>query len=248
MSLPRYYVPHEKIREGVATVGGDDLQHMRRVLRLRPGAPVLLFDGDGAEYQGVIREYGEGVARVAVSESLRPRRESPLDITLAQAVGKGEKMDWIVEKVTELGVDKIVSFFSSHTVPRLDAGKIGKRLARWEKIALAAAKQSGRLRLPRVVAASHLDEVLAQEWPCDERLFFWENASETSLFRLRQARDSCNAVLIVVGPEGGFTEEEAVRASNRGFTLVRFGPRRLRMETAAVGAVSAVQLLWGDLG
>ncbi len=248
MSLPRFLIPPDAVRDGAATVGGQELAHMRKVLRLRPGARVLLWDGEGTEHEALIRDYDGGVAVMTVVRSYRPERESPLAVTLAQAVGKGDKMDWIVEKSTELGVACVAPFFSSHTVPRFAGDKGARRRARWEKIATAAARQSGRTRVPEIREPDGCDAVLARDWQCDARLLFWEDPSGKGLASLREELGSLRSVLVMVGPEGGFSDEEAARAAAQGFHVVGLGRRILRTETAAVAAVCAVQLLWGDLG
>ena len=248
MSLPRFLVSPDAVRDGGATVGGEELAHMRKVLRLKPGARVLLWDGAGTEHEAVIRAYEGGVAAMAVVRSYHPERESPLAVTLAQAVGKGDKMDWIVEKSTELGVACVAPFFSSHTVPRYDGDKGGRRRERWEKIAAAAARQSGRTRIPEIRDPDRFDVVLTRDWRCDARLLFWEGASGRRLVSLKEEFGSFRSVLVMVGPEGGFSEDEASRAAAEGFRTVGLGRRILRTETAAMAAVCAVQLLWGDLG
>ena len=247
MSLPRFHVSPDAVREGAATVEGRELAHMRKVLRLRPGARVLLWDGAGAEHEAVLRAYEGGVAAMTVVRSYRPERESPLAVTLAQAVGKGDKMDWIVEKSTELGVACVAPFFSSHTVPRFAGDKGERRRERWEKVAAAAARQSRRTRIPEIRGPDGFDAMLARDWQCDARLLFWEGVSGRGLASLREDLGSLRSVLVMVGPEGGFSEEEAARAAARGFHTVGLGRRILRTETAAVAAVCAVQLLWGDL-
>lgn len=248
MSLPRFLVSPDAVRDGAATVTGADLAHMRRVLRLRPGSRVLLWDAEGAEHEAVIRAYEGGVAAMTVVRSYRPERESPLAVTLAQAVGKGDKMDWIVEKTTELGVTRVAPFFSSHTVPRFGGDKVERRRERWRKIAAAAARQSGRTRIPEIDEPDLFDATLDRDWRCDARLLFWEGARGRGLASLRQELHGPRSVLVMVGPEGGFSQEEVARAAAHGFRTVGLGRRILRTETAAVAVVCAVQLLWGDLG
>lgn len=248
MSLPRFLVAPGAVRDGAATVDGEELAHMRKVLRLRPGARVLLWDGEGTEHEALIRAYVGGVAAMTVVRSYRPERESSLAVTLAQAVGKGDKMDWIVEKSTELGVACVAPFLSSHTIPRFGGERGERRRERWEKIAAAAARQSGRTRIPEVREPDRFDAMLARDWQCDARLLLWEGPSGRALTSLREELGSLGSVLVMVGPEGGFSEEEAAKAAAHGYHAVSLGKRILRTETAAVAAVCAVQLLWGDLG
>ena len=248
MSLPRFFLASESVQDGRVMIRGEELLRMRKVLRLRPGAQVLLFDTEGTEHEAFIHAYGEGAAEVVVVRSYDPGRESPLAITLAQGVSKGEKMDWVVEKATELGVSRIVPFLSSHTVPKLDRSRGERRRDRWAKIAISAAKQSGRTRIPKILPVRAFDAILTRDWQCKAKLFFWEGPFGKDLFTVREQHPHLRSVLVVVGPEGGFSEEEASSAESNEFDTVRLGRRILRTETAAVAAVCAVQLLWGDMG
>ncbi len=246
--MPRFFVAKDSIRDKQGIISGPELEHMRKVLRLRPGQGVLLFDDEGWEYEAIIQSYGERAAEMEIVNRYRPERESPLDITLAQAIGKGDKMDWVVEKATELGVRSIVPYFSSYTVPRLDTKKIARRGARWEKIALSAAKQSGRTKIPEIQMLGDFGDLIRRPWPCELKLLFWEGESTRSIKKLREERKHLDSILLVIGPEGGFTSEEVAQASDQGFLTIRLGKRVLRTETAALGALSVVQFLWGDMG
>jgi 16S rRNA (uracil1498-N3)-methyltransferase len=175
------------------------------------------------------------------------QRESPLRITLAVGLTKGDKLDFVVEKATELGVHAIIPFASSHTVPKLDERKIAARRSRWEKIALSAAKQCGRTAVPEVLPLWTFAELIARPWPEAAKLLFWEKEADQSLRRVREKHGDLGAILVVTGPEGGFSAEEAELARGHGFELVRLGGRILRAETAALTALSLVQFLWGDL-
>jgi 16S rRNA (uracil1498-N3)-methyltransferase len=227
---------------------GEELEHMRRVLRLRPGDHVTLFDDEGNEHEAVIRSYTAAAGELEVVKSYRPNRESHLEITLAQALGKGDKMDWIVEKATELGVGEIIPFLSSYTVPRPDAKRAEQRRERWKKIALSAAKQSGRTRVPEIREFTDFATLAQKSWPCDLKLLFWERESVQGLAELRKEKVHLGSLLLVVGPEGGFSPQEASQAARQRFHSVRLGGRILRTETAALAAVSLAQFLWGDMG
>lgn len=246
--MARFFVSGKDLREKRGRVSGEELAHMRRVLRLRPGDRVTLFDDQGWEHEGVIRAYTDEIGEVEIFISFRPERESPLEVTLAQALGKGEKMDWVVEKATELGARRIAPFFSSRTVPKLDREKLERRKSRWEKIALAAAKQSGRSRIPEILPASDFADLIGRSWECQLKLFFWEGESGQKLAQIRRERGRLDSVLLVIGPEGGFGPEEASQAKRCGFQPVSLGRRILRTETAALAALSIVQCLWGDIG
>ena len=248
LSMTRFYVPKCNIQDKKGTVTGEELKHLRTVLRLRPGARVTLFDDEGWEHAGVVQSLTASSGEIEIVESYRPNRESLLDITLAQALGKGEKMDLVVEKATELGVRAIVPFLSSHTVPRLDSRKIEKRLTRWKKIALSAAKQSGRTRIPEILDLSDFGSLVERAWPCELKLLFWEKEPLQSLSQIQREYAHLDSLLLVVGPEGGFSSDEASKAKSHGFKSIRLGRRLLRTETAALAALSIVQFLWGDMG
>ncbi len=203
--MPRFFVAKDSIRDKKGTISGPELEHMRKVLRLCPGQCVLLFDDEGLEYEAVIQSYAERAAEMEIVNRYRPERESPLDITLAQAIGKGDKMDWVVEKATELGVRSIVPFFSSYTVPRLDRKKIERRGARWKKIALSAAKQSGRTKILEIQMLGDFGDLIRRPWPCELKLLFLEGESTRSIKKSREERKHLDSILLVIGPEGGFT-------------------------------------------
>lgn len=246
--MPRFFVAKRNIGDNKGILTGQELDHLRRVLRLRQGDRVTLFDDEGWEHEGVVRSLAEQVAEIEILNSAQPGRESSLDVTLAQALGKGEKMDLVVEKATELGVRTIVPFLSARTIPRLDGKKIERRRERWQRIALSAAKQSGRTRIPEVLALSDFDELVLRSWPCQSKLLFWEDEPQRTLAQVREAKASLDSLLLMIGPEGGFSPEEVAQAVSHGFEPIRLGKRILRTETAALAALSVVQFLWGDLG
>lgn len=246
--MPRFFVPKANIHDERGTVTGEELEHLRKVLRLRPGDRVTLFDDKGWEHEGIIRSYTARVGEIGIVRSYQPGRESLLDITLAQSLGKGEKMDLVVEKATELGVRTITPFVSSHTVPRLDRKKIERRHERWKKIALGAAKQSGRTRIPEIVDLSDFGDLVRRPWPCELKLLFWEKESLQGLAQIRKEKVHLDSLLLVIGPEGGFSPDEVSEAMRHGFRPIRLGKRVLRTETAALAALSIVQFLWGDMG
>jgi 16S rRNA (uracil1498-N3)-methyltransferase len=246
--MARFFVEKKNIRAGRAAIAGAELEHMRKVLRLAPGDAVVLFDDEGGEHEGRILAYSAADAEIAIENSHRPERESPLAITLAQALGKGDKLDLVVEKATELGVAAIVPFVCRRTVPKLDRDAAERRGDRWRRIALAAAKQSGRTRVPEIGKLTDFPALVDNRWSCDLKIIFWEGARGLGLKQVREETPQIDTLLIVVGPEGGFTPDEAALAAANGFHAVGLGRRILRTETAAIAAVALAQLLWGDLG
>jgi 16S rRNA (uracil1498-N3)-methyltransferase len=245
--MARFFVPKKNLRDTHGLIDGQELVHLRKVLRLVPGDRVTIFDDRGWEHEAVIRSLNAEQGTVEIVRSYEAARESPLQVTLGVALTKGEKMDWIVEKATELGVKTIMPFSSSYSVPQLDEKKIIKRTERWQKIALSATKQSGRTRVPDISLLREYRKLVHEASPQTLKLIFWEKEKHQSLYQIRDKYGDVDAAMIVVGPEGGFTDEEAQLAQRHGFETVSIGRRILRAETAAMAAITLVQFLWGDL-
>jgi 16S rRNA (uracil1498-N3)-methyltransferase len=242
--VPRFRVPSSELeRERVRLTGGT-LRHLRHVLRLRPGDAIELFDGEGRAVAAELVSVSAAAAEARVIGPAVGARESPLSLVLGVAMIKGAKVDWVVEKATELGVAEIRTFLSERTVP--ETGEANARVARWRRIAEAAAAQCGRARVPAIAAPTRFDEVVGSLAALPLRVLLWEDGGE-SLAMIRQRVGEVPAAAIVTGPEGGFSGAEVETARAAGFTIAGLGPRVLRAETAAVAAVAIVQLLWGDL-
>lgn len=223
-------------------------RHVLRVLRLRAGDPLTLFDGRGGEYAARLAHAGRGTATVEIGEHLEIERESPLSITLLQALARGEKMDWIVQKATELGVAHIVPVTVDRSVVRVaDEERADRKLAHWQAVAASACEQCGRNRLPRIAAPTGLMAALALAGNSSVGLLLSPGAPDSLA---AAARDGGLAapVALLVGPEGGLEAHEIASARHHGFREVHLGPRVLRTETAALAAISVLQALAGDGG
>lgn len=242
---PRLFVPAADVPPGCERVRltGDAYRHIARVLRLAKGDELVLFDGAGTEIKAEITESGEGFVAVALGPRVQ-RPAAPCSITLLVAVAKGERMDWIVQKTTELGVGCIIPVLSERVVVRLNdaAGEAKRR--RWQTIAQEAARQCRRADVPALHGPLPLQAALAQAG--GNKLLLWEDAHGVSLRQAVDARD--REVTLLVGPEGGFSPREAGDAIASGFADVSLGPRILRAETAAMVAVALVQAATGGLG
>jgi len=245
--MARFFVPRKSINHQRATVEGPELDHLRKVLRLGPGDSIIVFDDAGWEHEAVIRSLSAQAAEIDVLRSFQAERESPLQLTLAVGLTKGEKMDFVVEKATELGAQAIVPFVSAYTVPKLDQRKIEKRGERWQKIALAAAKQCRRTRIPEIFPLVNFENMV-QQTAGPLNLLFWEKEAHQTLKQVHATDPDARSIFLVTGPEGGLSDQEADLAQQHGFKAIRLGRRILRAETAAVTAASLVQFLWGDLG
>jgi len=247
MKLRRFKVENESIRGREATIRDrNEISHILKVLRLRAGDPVILFDGEGREYQATITNLSPRQADFSLlQESPVRSMESPLMIVLGLGLLKSSKFDLLIQKATELGISEIVPFYSLRVVPRLEENKARSRQSRWEKIASEAAKQCGRTKIPRVHPLRIFEEILAIDFEKTTKIFLWEKENHGNLREALIVPTS--RVFALVGPEGGFSEEEAFQAQGAGFRPVRLGPRILRAETAGIVIVGLLQFLLGDL-
>jgi 16S rRNA (uracil1498-N3)-methyltransferase len=243
MRIPRVHLT-QSLRIGDAVeLPSAACEHLLRVLRLSDGASLLLCNGDGMDYRATLGEIGKRGARALVSEALPNHAESPLRVTLAQALARGEKMDWVIQKATELGVAAIQPIVTERTEVRLDAERAGRRLAHWQAVATAACEQSGRARVPDIGEPLSLAAYAATVDADAIRLALDPNgASLSSVLEIAGA-----PIHLVVGPEGGLSERDHVQLRAAGFHGLRLGPRILRTETAGLVALAALQTLVGDL-
>jgi len=220
--------------------------HLLRVLRLRPGAALTLFNGRGGEYAAELLAAEKGQARVRLGEFSSVERESPLPVLLLQGIARGERMDLIVQKATELGVSAIVPLSCEFSMVRLAAHALARRRERWQAVAIGACEQCGRNRAPVVHDIVELDAACASAAAGEAslRLMLVPEASD-SLSAL--ARVAPRHATLLVGPEGGLSGREQLLAQRAGFRACRLGPRTLRTETAPIAALAALQALAGDL-
>lgn len=230
------------------TITGELYRHMARVLRLKQGSEVELIEDGGARHQGTVEEVGAKSLTVRISASAAAPKEEPgLRVTLLQGMPKGEKLDLILQKCTELGVAEVVAFDAARSVVKLRGDKSAARLARYEKIVQEAARQSGRLSSPKVALGGTLAEVLAAS-SHEVKLLLYEGEEKTTLHDCFGAFAAPQSVAVVVGPEGGLAPEEVRQALAAGFTPVTLGKRILRTETAGLAMLSILQFHWGDMG
>jgi len=245
--MARFFLPHTSVRSNQATLTDSELHHLRNVLRLKEGDRVTLFDDQGQEYEGVIQCLSPSAAEVSLLHS-SPSSSPPFSLILAQGLLKGRKMDLVVEKATELGVGCILPFVSSFTVASLPSARQKERIARWQRIALSAAKQCGRKEIPRIEEPAPFTDLLSLVPQDTPKLLLWEKEGQALLKDVARDFPSLSSLLLVVGPEGGLSAEEVAFARTQGFLIVSLGRRILRAETAGIVAVALCQFLWGDLG
>jgi 16S rRNA (uracil1498-N3)-methyltransferase len=239
-----------RVYAGQALAAGSDSArpdaaafHVARVLRLRSGAPLVLFDGSGSDYSGEIVAVEGDRVRVRVDARSAGLGESPLAITLVQAVSRGERMDWTLQKATELGVRRIQPVLSARSVVRLDEQQAAKKLRHWRAIVAGACEQCGRSVLPELRAPLDLPRFLAESPREGQRIVL----SPTGPASLAGFASMAARVELLIGPEGGLEDVELEAAMRAGFAPVRLGPRVLRTETAGIVALAVLQALWGDL-
>jgi len=253
MRLTRCFSPAPLQAGRLVTLPAAAGTHVTRVLRLRTGAALTLFDGRGGEYAArLLGSDPDGVGvRVEVGEPRPIERESPLRVCLLQGLARGERMDWIVQKATELGVAVIVPFRGEHSVVQLDAAAAARRVVHWRAVAISACEQCGRNRLPEISAIAPLASALramaeAADQPRETlRLLLSPQAQQSMAARLATL-PTHGAVSLLVGPEGGLSDAEQHDARQYGFQSVRLGPRVLRAETAPLAALATIQALVGD--
>jgi 16S rRNA (uracil1498-N3)-methyltransferase len=247
MKLRRFKMDKECIRDATATIkDAGEIRHIGRVLRLKAGDEVILFDGEGKEYHALLTRLSpREISLSLLREPSTTAAESPLRIILGLGLLKSSKFDWVVQKTTELGVAEVVPFFSLHVVPRWEESQTRSRQSRWEKIASEAAKQSGRARVPKIHSPRSFGDMLAMGPEEATKILLWEKEPAGSLQDVLTSPVS--SIFVLIGPEGGFSDEEALRARKAGFQPIRLGPRILRAETAGIAIVSLLQFVLGDL-
>ena len=245
MAAPRFFFPQSLPRplvEGTHIDVGEEVVRHLQVLRMNADDQVTLFDGLGGEFLAEIAELGKRRATARLLEFNDVERESPLAITLVQALATSDKMDLIVQKAVELGVAGVQPVSSERATLKLSGDRAEKRAAHWQSIARAACEQCGRNRVPLIAEPISLDEWLASP-AAGVRLMLHPEASTSML----DIAGNQTAISLLVGPEGGFSERELVLAARSGVEAVRFGPRVLRTETAGLAAVAALNAIAGDL-
>ncbi|HET8816707.1 MAG TPA: 16S rRNA (uracil(1498)-N(3))-methyltransferase [Pseudidiomarina sp.] len=244
MRIPRIYYPTEQSLAVTTqyTLSDDAANHVGRVLRMRVGDRIDLFTGDGYLYPAQITTVSKKMVTVLVNERQTLTNESPVAVHLGQAISRGDRMDFVLQKSVELGVAAITPLFTERCGVKLNGERLDKKVQQWQKIVIAACEQSGRTRVPTVHHPVTLAAWFAQLEPA-LRLTLDPYAQRP----LREMELMDRKVQLVIGPEGGFTEEEVALTAAHDFIPVKLGPRVLRTETAALAALSVLQYQFGDL-
>ncbi|WP_372393266.1 16S rRNA (uracil(1498)-N(3))-methyltransferase [Xanthomonas sp. NCPPB 3582] len=244
MRLTRSHVALPLQCDQDVTLPDESANHLLRVLRLREGDACILFNGDGSDYHARISVAGKREARARVERVEPLHNESPLRITLLQGIARGEKMDLILQKATELGVAAIVPVNAERTEVKLDATRLEKRVAHWRSVVVSACEQSGRARVPTVAAPLGLQEA-AQASDLQALRLTLDPQGEHRLSTL--SADMEQGLIVAIGPEGGWSPRDRAILADAGFSGLQLGPRILRTETAGLAAIAALQSRFGDL-
>ena len=240
----RFFASPGQITAPHVTLSDEESHHLTRVMRLAPGAIVFVFDGAGREYRCKVDVASRSSAKLQIIDELTAPVESEIEITLAQALVKNDKFDWVVQKATELGVNRIVPLVTAHSEVVLSEERGEKRIKRWDRISLEALKQSGRRKLVEITDPSKWSDHCARDGS-QLRLLLSERGGRSLDSVHREAIKTPASISIAIGPEGGWDVHELETARQHGFKEIHLGPRILRSETAAISALALVQFLFG---
>jgi 16S rRNA (uracil1498-N3)-methyltransferase len=243
----RLYYPLEEHPRAVH-ISGEKARYLATVLRCKAGEDIIIFDGRGASYKALLKSVAKREVIAEIIEAVNEKTESPLNVVLLQGLLKGEKMDLVVQKAVELGVKEIVPVITERSQVRETT-----KVERWRKIAEDASRQSGRSAVPHILEPISFSDVLSNFSPYAAHfktfkcLIFWEEGG-SGLAQIKESTKTPRGLMMAVGPEGGFTKNEAAEAESKGFVITSLGNRILRAETAAIAATAIVQFIFGDLG
>ena len=241
MRIPRIFI-HQPLSANTSVVLSEDQSHyLNKVLRMQVGRELIAFDGKGGEYNAEIIEITKKAVTIQTREFQNINKESPLNLTLAIGVSRGERMDWVLQKATELGVTQIVPLITERTEVKLGGERSDKKMEHWQQILISACEQCQRNLLPNLTEPKTLDDWITTA--SADKKFVLHHRDNKGL----PEKATLNSVCLLIGPEGGLSDEEIQKAVSHGFDPLTLGPRVLRTETAPVAAISLVQYLWGDL-
>jgi 16S rRNA (uracil1498-N3)-methyltransferase len=243
-----FFIDPSVITDPVVSITGSEAHHIKTVLRLKPGDGLKLFDGTGYEYDASIVSVSAKAVAVEIRQRIKAATPTDVQIMVAQAFLKEKKMDDLVRKLCELGVARWIPFFSQRSIARPDAKRLAGRSQRWNRIATEAVKQCRRIDTLQIENALSFEDILKFSSSCDLKIVFWENEIRPLSAEVPAEGTPIKKLLVMLGPEGGFTDQEIKMLVNCGFMSAGLGPRILRAETATIAAVTLVQYLFGDLG
>lgn len=242
MRIPRLYTAQALDSGTPLSLEPEPSHHLTRALRMGQGDALVLFNGTGGEYPATITGMGKKQVEVLTGELREGDNESPLHIHLGIALSRGDRMDWVMQKSTELGVAAITPLFTEHTGVKLAGERAEKKIRHWRQVVISACEQCGRNRLPAVHAPQQIDDWLTST-VADRKLVLHHRAENFP----DQEDPGPESIALLVGPEGGLSDQEIGSAESAGFSSLRLGPRVLRTETAPLSALAVLQARWGDM-
>lgn len=243
--MSRFYIPHESVRGKTIVVSGEEAHHIIDVMRLKPGDGVVTFDATGREYIGIIKEVVKRSLVIDITEERESSAKCGMPVTLIQAIPKKDKMDYIVEKATELGVRTIAPVFTERTIPKWDKRKMASQAERWRKIAREASKQCGRSDIPEIEEVAYFSDIIGKFKGCG-RAFMAALSERAVPFKEALKGPRPDTVTVAIGPEGDFTSGEIEEAVSAGFRLVSLGPRVLKSDTAGLAVLAVLNHEYAD--
>ena len=239
--IQRFHVDQIDKSKSHLEIAGEQSHYVTRVLRLQTGDRMILFDGSGSEWKAKIIDTKRNRLLLELEERATPDRESPINLTLIQSISRSQRMDLVMQKSTELGVTRIVPVFSTNTIVKIKEDKIEKKINHWRNILISASEQSGRTKIPDLISPIQLETECLKRYKGDLSIFYDTTGKDS--YDANNPKD----ITAVIGPEGGFTEDEKQMAIDAGYMVMQSGPRLLRTETAPIMALSILQYLYGDL-
>ncbi len=245
--MRRFFIPPEQLLAPDPYLQGDEARHLLQVLRMKVGDQVMLFDNSNQQYQARISSISGDKVHFEILDRQTIRRESPIQIILGLPLIRSQPFEWMLQKGTELGVATFRPFYSVHSRRNFEKAEMESRMKRWQRIIVEAAKQCERNVLPKLFPAVSFTDILEEEQEAIKIIPYEEESSRTLKDLERQPSPS-GSVLALIGPEGGFHQDEVQEAQLKGFVPISLGPRTLRSETAALALICLFQFLWGDMG
>jgi 16S rRNA (uracil1498-N3)-methyltransferase len=243
MRIPRVFTTEQLDVGGLIELDKGPARHLTSVLRMKAGQAFILFNGQGGEFSAELVQAKKDGATAKITGFTGADRESPLQLHLGIGISRGERMDWIMQKATELGISQISPIFSARCEVKLSGERLDKRIKHWQQIAISACEQSQRNSVPTINRSVNLEQWVSS---CDSSLkLVLHHRTEK---RLHEMVNTDNSIGILVGPEGGLSEIEIEQAMAQNFQSLAMGPRVLRTETAPLAAISIIQSIWGDMG
>jgi 16S rRNA (uracil1498-N3)-methyltransferase len=246
--MKRFFIHPDEITKPAPEISGQDAQHIKKVMRLHKGDHIVLLDGTGLKYTAEIIRFSNNRVYVSIVEKYLCKTESPLQIMVGQGYLKDKKMDLLVRHLTEIGITQWTPVITERSIPQPDKKRMFSRIQRWKVIANEAVKQSKRSIPPEIGAPLSFQEAVQQNNQADLKIIFYENETIPIKKSLVPVGQNPSKIMIMLGPEGGFSQKEIDMAKAEGFITAALGPRILKAETASISACTLVQYLFGDLG